>query len=52
MATEKNRLVEQHLSLFRNIEALDELGERRFAGTGGADNADDLAGMNVERDVL
>ena len=46
------RAVEQHLALARQIEALDELGEGRFAGARGADDADRLAGPDGERNVL
>src|SRR5271170_6796471 len=46
------RSVQQNLSLVRQIEALDQLGERRFARAGRADDADDLAGPNPERDIF
>ena len=44
--------VEQHLPLSRQIEALYELGQGRFAGAGSADDADRLARPDGERNVL
>ena len=46
------RAVEQHLALARQIKTLDELGQGRFAGAGGADDADRLAGPDGERNLL
>ena len=46
------RSVQQNLPFVRQIEALDQLGERRFARAGRADDADDLAGANLERNIF
>ena len=44
--------VEHHLPLIRQIEALYELGQGRFAGAGWADDADLLARPDGERNIL
>jgi hypothetical protein len=36
---------------FRDVEALDQLGERAFARARGADDADDLSGRHLEADI-
>ena len=42
--------VDQHSSLFGDVEALDQLGEGRFAGAGRPDDPQHLAGGDVEAD--
>ena len=44
--------VDQDASAFRHIEPLHQLGERAFARTRGADNADHLPGGQCEVDVV
>src|SRR5690606_23759095 len=44
--------VYQHAPAFRHIEALNKLGQGALAGAGSADDADDLAGRNVQVDVV
>ena len=44
--------VDEHPSALGDVEALDELGERALSRAGGADNANNLAGRNVETDVV
>ena len=43
--------VEQDLALVRQVEALDQLGQRRLARARRPDDADHLAGPDRERDV-
>ena len=40
--------IDQHPAPVRHIETLDQLGERAFAGTGTADDADHLAGSDFQ----
>src|SRR5260370_1385812 len=44
--------IDQHPAALRDIEALDELGERALARSGGADDPDQLAGRNVQADIV
>jgi len=44
--------VDEHLPCLRDVEALDELRERRLAGAGPPHDSDDLTGPDRERDVL
>ncbi len=44
--------VDEDAAALRHIEPLDQLCKGAFAGTGGADDADHLAGGNVESDIL
>src|ERR1700722_2111393 len=44
--------VDQHTAALRDIEALDELGERALARAGRTDDADQLAGRNGQADVV
>ena len=44
--------VDQHAAALGHVEPLDQLGERALAGAGGADDADDLAGLDAEADVV
>ena len=44
--------VDPHQPLLDRIEALDQPGERRLAGAALADDAEDRAGGNGERDVV
>ena len=44
--------VDEDLSALGQVQALDDLGERRLARTGGPDDADHLAGGDREIDVL
>ena len=39
--------VDQHASALRHVETLDQLGERALARARGADDADDLAGLDT-----
>ena len=43
--------VDQHAAALRHVEPLDQLGERALARARGADDADDLAGRDLEADV-
>jgi len=40
--------IHQHPPAFRHIQALNQLRQRALAGTGTADDADDLAGRDHE----
>ena len=44
--------IDQDAAALRHVEPLDELGKRAFARAGGTDNADDLAGRNIEADIV
>src|SRR5258708_6710787 len=44
--------VDEDAAAFGHIEPLDQFCERAFAGAGGTDDADDLAGGDVQSDIL
>ena len=44
--------VDQHAPALRHVEPLHQLGERALARARGADDADDLAGLDVEAHVV
>ena len=44
--------VDEHAPAFRDVEPLYELRQRRLAGSGRPDDADDLAGRDLEGDIV
>ena len=47
-STRPSHAVDQDPAAFRHIQALHQFGQRALAGAGAADDADDLAGRDVE----